>query len=142
MSEREDEAFYDVFTIEAKRQQRKREQVMSEPITVADALKALRMAQEACKKATAGPWKQDDDCFVYSEAVEVENESVGWDSVIVCNSAGPDMDFICAARAVLPGMVDFLIQWVGHNGLDGPVPCRHVIAPIVEWARTRKEWSK
>lgn len=115
MSEREDEA---------KRQQQKREQGMIEPITVADALKALRMAKEVDGHAEAGPWARPDDVFDPEDA-----------------------DAIVLWRQCFGGMVEYLIVVVQSCGMRviwaQSHPALHsAIAPIVQWARTREEWSR
>lgn len=119
--------------------------LMPEPITVADALKALRMLKEVCDRATPGPWHCDE------RYAEVTSE-IG-PSELFMNIEGPkqqdDAAFIVAARAVLPGMVEYLIDDMEHFPSDSfelspsstpaTYPC---IAPIVQWARTREDWSR
>ena len=116
---------------------------MSEPITVSDARKALRMLKEVGEKATPGDW--------FEHGGQIRSL---WDhdgrNIYVARSGDMDrstVQWILAARAVLPGMVEYLIAWLEHNCDHGDrfhttSHIHQALAPIVAWARTREEWSK
>lgn len=94
---------------------------ITEPIPVADALKALRMAQQAIDAAQSEPWTA-----VWAEQGGTEQ-----------------LRFIRCAHAVLPGMVEYMLWRMSISSsrfVDDYIEA--AIAPIVAWARTREEWSR
>lgn len=118
---------------------------MSEPITVSDARKALRMLKEVGEKATPGDW--------FEHGGQIRSL---WDhdgrNIYVARSGDMDrstVQWILAARAVLPGMVEYLIWYVtemheagGIDDIDQRHPLYQATALIVAWAKTREEWSR
>lgn len=116
---------------------------MSEPITVSDARKALRMLKEVGEKATPGDW--------FEHGGQIRSL---WDhdgrNIYVARSGDMDrstVQWILAARAVLPGMVDGLLQGIeNYHGPDEEIkPDGYwyaAVAPIVEWARKQEGWTE
>jgi len=133
---------------------------MTEPITVTDALKALRMLKEVGEKATPGPWQllpplTPHHLPIVSRALYAPRRSPEDPTFYLygCSEQARSDDgaFAVAARAVLPGMVEYLRDKLVYETEGGrefviatnTCPMLYAaIAPIVAWAKTREEWSR
>ena len=110
---------------------------MTEPITVAEALKALRMLK-ACDKASPGPWHIGSlppagwryICDSKGETLAAVAE---WDEDGTLHLEFPNAKanarLIVAARAVLPGMVEYVAHcltfWAGSKHAEPLITPQH-----------------
>lgn len=135
---------------------------MTEPITVADALRALRMLKELGEKATPD-WRADEighsqKCpAILTPKGDKLFDVRGWGYLTgflgmrkdkAMDAQGANMRFAVAARAVLPEMVEYWLNEIERRDaikgqtLRPEFAAYHVIAPIVEWARNQEGWTK
>ena len=86
--------------------------------------------------ATDGPWEVVGDGDPYLRRGDVATRGEPGDRLIVCENAGPDAEFIAAARTIAPALLGFVREVrEGHE----PEAETRAFDPLC-CARCREEW--